>query len=74
MKYLLFISAILLIILIFTPLVEAQVSPPLLPSGPSQTPVDGGLGLLAAAGGGYALKKLRDRKKAQENSLKDLNL
>jgi len=74
MKYLLFISAILLIILILTPLVEAQVSPPLLPSGPSQTPVDGGLGLLAAAGGGYALKKLRDRKKAQENSLKDLNL
>jgi len=46
----------------------------LLPSGPSQTPIDGGLGLLAAAGGGYALKKLRDRKKAQENSLKDLNL
>lgn len=74
MKHLSFILVILLIILIFTPLVEAQIPPPLMPSGPSETPIDGGLGLLAAAGGGYALKKLRDRKKAQENSLKDLNL
>ncbi len=33
-----------------------------LPSAPSQTPIDGGLGLLAALGGGYAVKKLKDRK------------
>lgn len=38
--------------------------PPGLPStGPAEAPIDGGLGLLAAAGGAYALKKLRDRKR-----------
>lgn len=35
---------------------------PGLPNTPEQTPIDGGLGILAAAGGAYALKKLRDRK------------
>jgi len=30
---------------------------------PQQTPIDGGLGILAAAGGAYAVKKLRDKKK-----------
>lgn len=34
---------------------------PGLPSAPSQTPIDGGLSLLAVAGGAYAVKKLRDR-------------
>ena len=34
-------------------------APPGLPGGPQQTPVDGGLGLLAVAGGAYALRKLR---------------
>lgn len=48
-------------ILIFLPvMVLAQ---PGLPGGPDQTPIDGGLGILAAAGGAYAIKKLRDRKK-----------
>lgn len=37
--------------------------PPFLPGNPDQAPIDGGLALLAAAGGGYAIKKLRDRKK-----------
>jgi len=37
--------------------------PPDLPFKPQQTPIDGGLTLLAAAGGGYAIKKLRDKKK-----------
>ena len=36
--------------------------PPPPPSKPTQTPIDGGLGLLAAAGGAYAVKKLRDRR------------
>jgi hypothetical protein len=35
--------------------------PPALPSAPNQAPIDGGLGLLAAAGGAYAWKKLRNR-------------
>ena len=39
----------------------AQVPPPP-PDKPQQAPIDGGLGLLAAAGGAYAVKKLRDKK------------
>lgn len=37
--------------------------PPILPSEPAQQPIDGGLAVLAAAGGAYAIKKLRDKKK-----------
>lgn len=48
-------------VLILPDLASAQPPPP--PSKPTQTPIDGGLGLLAAAGGAYAVKKLRDRKK-----------
>jgi hypothetical protein len=35
---------------------------PGMPSGPTQVPIDGGLGLLAAAGGSYAVYKLRQKK------------
>jgi len=48
-------------ILIF--LSTAAMAQPALPSPPDQAPIDGGLGILAAAGGAYAIKKLRDRKK-----------
>jgi len=41
---------------------------PGLPSAPSQAPIDGGLGLLAAAGGAYAYKKLKSKSK-QDNNL-----
>lgn len=47
----------------------ALAQPPGLPSAPSQAPIDGGLGLLAAAGGAYAMKKLRDKKKREEDSV-----
>ena len=40
---------------------------PGLPSTPDQAPIDGGLGLLAAAGGAYAVKKLRDKKKRESD-------
>jgi hypothetical protein len=33
--------------------------PPSFPSNPKQAPIDGGLGLLAIAGGAYAYKKLK---------------
>jgi hypothetical protein len=33
--------------------------PPMLPTAPNQAPIDGGLTLLAAAGGMYAWKRLR---------------
>lgn len=41
---------------------EFTLAQPGLPSAPSQAPIDGGLGLLAAAGGVYAYKKLKERK------------
>lgn len=48
------------IVLILTAIAWAQPGPP---GGPDQTPIDGGLGILAAAGGAYAIKKIRERKK-----------
>lgn len=62
MKYLLTALITLTIILITTAVALAQ---PGLPSAPSQAPIDGGLGLLAAAGGAYAIKKLKDKKKQE---------
>ncbi len=47
-------------ILLFPDISQAQPPPP--PVKPAQNPIDGGLGLLAAAGGAYAIKKLRDKK------------
>lgn len=54
------------LVLLMTELVMAQ---PSLPMAPSQAPIDGGLGLLAAAGGAYAVKKLRDKKKREEENI-----
>jgi hypothetical protein len=51
---------ILTALLVVPELSHAQPPPP--PGKPQQTPIDGGLGLLAAAGGAYAIKKLRDRR------------
>ena len=36
--------------------------PPSPPGAPAQTPIDGGLGLLLAAGGAYALRKMHKNK------------
>ena len=63
MKTTLLFFLALTIILITSTMLFAQ---PPVPMGPAQAPIDGGLGLLAAAGGSYALKKLRDKKKAEE--------
>jgi hypothetical protein len=65
LKNLTFIAAIIFVVticmLILPDLSFSQPPPP--PGKPTQTPIDGGLGLLAAAGGAYAIKKLRDKKK-----------
>ena len=45
-----------------------MAQPELFPA-PDQAPIDGGLSLLAAAGGAYAIKKLRDKKKEEENHI-----
>ena len=42
-------------------------TPPAPPGPPAQTPIDGGLGLLLAAGGAYGLNKLRKRRKEEIN-------
>ncbi|MEP2447636.1 MAG: hypothetical protein ABJI69_10430 [Balneola sp.] len=59
MKYLLLLIITLIIILMATAFVLAQ---PGLPGDPAQAPIDGGLGLLAAAGGAYAYKKLKKQR------------
>jgi hypothetical protein len=46
---------------------EVVMSQPSIPSNPDQAPIDGGLGLLAAAGGAYAYKKLKGKKNQEDN-------
>ncbi len=48
---------------------EFVVAQPALPIAPPQAPIDGGLSLLAAAGGAYAIKKLRDKKKHSDGDI-----
>ncbi len=52
-----------LVLLISTAVTAQAPPPPMLPGMPSQSPIDSGLGLLAAAGGAYAWKKLRNKSK-----------
>ena len=65
MKYLFITLITFVILLLATVVVFAQ---PGLPSAPSQAPIDGGLSLLAAAGGAYALKKLRKKNQEEEST------
>lgn len=59
-----FAAAVVLLIML-TGAVDAVAQnapgPPVFPGTPSEAPIDGGLGLLAAAGGAYAWKKLRGK-------------
>lgn len=66
MKFTLNIVFSVFLVLIMVAVVQAQ---PGLPGPPSQAPIDGGIGLLAAAGGAYAIKKLRDKKKGEEENI-----
>lgn len=63
MKKILFLTVLIVLVVIFLPdLLMGQPPPP--PDKPiDQAPIDGGLALLAAAGGAYGFKKLRDKKK-----------
>ncbi|MFD2533240.1 PID-CTERM protein-sorting domain-containing protein [Gracilimonas halophila] len=71
MKTLIYLLLACTLVFILTSVLVAQ---PFFPGPPSQAPIDGGLSLLAAAGGGYAIKKLRDRKKAEEQEMQDLDI
>lgn len=61
MKILSALAILVVLMLIVTTAAIAQPPPPALPGMPDQAPL-GGLGLLAAAGGAYAWKKLRNTK------------
>ena len=50
------------IMVLSLPLITVITAQPAFPSSPAQAPI-GGLGLLAAAGGAMALKKLYDKHK-----------
>jgi hypothetical protein len=63
-KYGLLPVFIILLTLLMTGLIYAQ--PPGLPGAPDQAPIDGGLSLLAAAGGAYAIKKLRNKNREED--------
>ena len=56
------VCLLLLVLLVCTTEAVIAQPPPMFPDEPEQTPIDGGLGILAAIGGTYAIKKLRDRK------------
>jgi hypothetical protein len=54
----------LFLVALGVPELFAQTSPPppALPGMPDQAPIDGGLSILAAAGGAYAWRKLRNKR------------
>ena len=64
MKFKFFLISVLIVAVFLIIFSAANVfaQPPGLPGDPSQAPIDGGLGLLAAAGGAYAVKKLKHKK------------
>ncbi|MCH8494201.1 MAG: hypothetical protein LAT57_01045 [Balneolales bacterium] len=64
MRLILIISVAIVFLLFVPELILAQTSPPppALPGMPDQAPIDGGIALLAAAGGAYAWKRLRKSK------------
>ena len=55
-------SKLIQTIVFLLPIFSTLTAQPSFPSSPNQAPI-GGLGLLAAAGGAMALKKLYDRRK-----------
>ncbi len=55
-------SKLIQIIVFLLPIVSMLTAQPSFPSSPNQAPI-GGLGLLAAAGGAMAVKKLMKKKK-----------
>lgn len=62
LNYCIIVGCIIVFMLLILPAIT--IGQPGLPSDPEQEiPIDGGLGILAAAGGAYAIKKLRDKRK-----------
>ena len=61
-KGLLFLLLVITLVILTGDLSFAQPPPPALPQDVTQAPIDGGLGLLAAGGAAYAMRKFRSRK------------
>ena len=60
-----YVLLIMAMTLIAPGILLAQAPPPP-PDLPVDTPIDGGLSLLVAAGVGYGIKKVRDNRKKQQ--------
>lgn len=56
------ILIVLVVLLVLTSALPALAQPGM-PGAPTQSPIDGGLALLALAGTGYAVRKLRRNEK-----------
>ena len=56
---------LIMLVCIAIPMITLAQGPP----DPEDTPIDGGLSLLLAAGVGYGVKKYRDSKKKQEEKI-----
>lgn len=56
-------SSLIFSIILTATLLQATPPPPAMPGSPTQAPIDGGLALLAAAGGAYAWRRLRSAEK-----------
>lgn len=59
-KKLLYFIPVGIVIVLMIMIPEQVIAQPGLPAAPEQTPIDGGLGILAALGGAYAIKKIRE--------------
>lgn len=62
-----FSTSVIMIFSIIELNAQGLPGPPGFPDDPAAAPIDGGLGLLAAAGGVYAYKKLRNKNKEDDS-------
>ena len=67
MKKALLYTILFTIICMVVPMLTFAQGPP----DPGDTPIDGGLSLLLAAGVGYGVKKYRERKKGEDKGMGD---
>jgi len=63
-RRLLFTLSILILFFILPGVLHAQIDP----AGDPDAPIDGGLGILIAAGVGYGLKKIRDHNRNNKSN------
>jgi hypothetical protein len=68
MKSKVFYLMLVLAICLIAPSVLLAQGPPPPPPPPADVPIDGGVGLLIAAGVGYGVKKVRDHRKKQRQT------